>query len=272
MRGCTVAAPFRCPAAGDVAIYAELTALASVVVIDLVLAGDNAVVVGMAAAGLPPALRRKAIVIGIGVAALLRILFAVFTTELLNTIPIILAGGLLLLWVAWKLFRETRHAVHEQHLEQAEAMMAAAMPACGPRSDEHRRLDDGFRGGINASLPPPSDAPWRGDRPDCADRKLRRRAKTLPAALGQIVLADVSMSLDNVLAVAGTARHHLMVLVIGLALSVALMGMAATAIAGMLRRFPWISYLGLMLITWVAIAMIFEGSWQIVDFASQMRL
>ena len=213
------------------AIYAELTALVSVIVIDLVLAGDNAVVVGMAAAGLPRELRKKAIVIGIAAAALLRIVFALFTTRLLEvSFGLVLGGGLLLLWVAWKLFRETRRAVTEAHLAFAHSGHAEGRPT-----------------EVDFSGPPPAAA---GN-------------KTVAAALTQIVLADVSMSLDNVLAVAGTARHHVVVLVIGLALSVALMGVAATVIAAVLRRHPWISYLGLVLIAWVAFAMIIEGTWQV---------
>jgi YjbE family integral membrane protein len=199
-------------------LYAELTALATVVVIDLVLAGDNAVVVGMAAAGLPAAMRRKAIVLGIGAAALLRIVFALFTTQLLNIIGLVLVGGLLLLWVCWKLWRELRHDAH---------LHAAAGAAALHDHDEVPAVDG--------------------------------KPKTIRQALTQIVVADVSMSLDNVLAVAGTARHHLWVLVVGLALSVALMGLAASFIATLLRKMPWITYVGLALIVWVAVTMIWEG-------------
>ena len=213
------------------------------IVIDLVLAGDNAVVVGMAAAGLPRELRRKAIVIGIGAAALLRILFAIFATQLLDVaVGLVLGGGLLLLWVGWKLFRETRRAVAEAHNQHA---LEAAAFSCGP---------DGLLAGMPLAAVATS------------------RVKTFPAALGQIVLADVSMSLDNVLAVAGTARHHLVVLAIGLTLSVCLMGVAATVIAGLLRRNPWISYLGLLLIAWVAFAMIVEGGLQVIAMAQHARL
>jgi YjbE family integral membrane protein len=194
-------------------LFSELTALSTVIVIDLVLAGDNAIVVGMAAAGLPPAVRRKAIVLGIGAAAVLRIVFAVFTTKLLAVIGLTLAGGILLLWVAWKLAREV---VAER---QRREVKTTATP-----------------------IPPVKD--------------LRR-------ALIQIVVADVSMSLDNVLAVAGAARQHLMVLIIGLALSVALMGVAATIIARLLKRYFWISYIGLAIIAWVAITMIWEGGWAV---------
>jgi YjbE family integral membrane protein len=198
------------------------------VIIDLVLAGDNAVVVGMAAAGLPHDLRRKAIIIGIAAAALFRIVFAIFAAQLLNVIGLVLAGGLLLLWVAWKLFRETRRTAHEQAREAAAADLGAAAAQ--------------------------GQAPAR---------------KTFAAALSQIVVADISMSLDNVLAVAGTARHHVPVLVIGLALSVALMGVAATLIAGILKRHPWISDVGLLLIAWVAVAMIVEGGREVLHLADQ---
>ncbi len=196
-------------------LFSELTALSTVIVIDLVLAGDNAIVVGMAAAGLPPEMRRKAIVLGIGAAAVLRIVFAIFTTKLLAIIGLTLAGGILLLWVVWKLARE---------------IMA-----------EWRRRDEADSGA--PPVPP--------------------RAKTLRHALVQIVVADVSMSLDNVLAVAGAARQHIFVLIIGLTLSVALMGVAATVIARLLKRYFWISYVGLAVIAWVAITMIWEGGWQV---------
>jgi YjbE family integral membrane protein len=194
-------------------ITSQLTALATVIVIDLVLAGDNAVVVGMAAAGLPPELRRKAILLGIGAAAALRIVFAVFTTQLLAIIGLTFAGGILLLWVVWKLARE---------------IMA-----------ERKRS--------KAETPEP----------------VAPQAKDLRHALIQIVVADVSMSLDNVLAVAGAARQHLEVLIIGLALSVALMGAAATVIARILHRYFWISYVGLALIAYVAVRMIWEGGWEV---------
>lgn len=216
-------------------LTSELTALFTVIVIDLVLAGDNAVVVGMAAAGLPADLRRKAIIIGIAAAAGLRIVFAIFTTQLLGVIGLMLAGGLLLLWVTWKLWREIRSGGHH-----AEAVGTDA-------------LDVELDGKLYGEKVP--GAPGKG---------VGAAPKTFRQALTQIVVADVSMSLDNVLAVAGTARHHLWVLIVGLALSVALMGLAATLIAGILKRYPWISYLGLALIAWVAVMMIWEGGREVI--------
>jgi YjbE family integral membrane protein len=198
-------------------MYSELTALFSVLVIDLVLAGDNAIVVGLAAAGLPHEQRRKAVLIGIGAAAALRIIFAVFATQLLLIIGLTLAGGILLLWVLWKLARE---------------IMA----------------ERGARNALDAGA-----GPLTGER-----------AKTLGRAVWQIVIADVSMSLDNVLAVAGAAREHLYVLVIGLSLSVALMGIAASLIADLLKRHFWISYIGLAIIAWVAVGMILEGGQEVI--------
>jgi YjbE family integral membrane protein len=198
----------------------ELIALVTVVLIDLVLAGDNAIVVGMAAAGLPRELRRKAIVLGIGAAALLRILFALFATKLLGVIGLTLAGGILLLWVCWKLWREIRSNAHQAEAEAAE--LAAA----------------GGQGG-----------------------------KTLGQALSQIIIADVSMSLDNVLAVAGTARDHTWVLVVGLVLSVALMGVAANFVANVLKRAPWIAYVGLAVIAFVALRMVWDGGLEMFHFA-----
>jgi YjbE family integral membrane protein len=199
-------------------LTSELGALVSVVIIDLVLAGDNAIVVGIAAAGLAAEQRRRAIVIGIAAAAGLRIVFAVMTTQLLGIIGLTLAGGLLLLWVVWKLWRELRSGF-----------------------DEHQTAHSVADGEV----------------------------KTFPQALFQIVIADVSMSLDNVLAVAGTARDHVWVLVVGLVLSVALMGVAATIVAKLLRRIPWISYVGLALIAWVAFTMIYEGGWEVFQFADK---
>ncbi len=218
----------------------EVSALLSVILIDLVLAGDNAVVVGMAAAGLPVALRRKAIVIGIASAAVLRIIFAIFATQILGILGLLFAGGLLLLWVGWKLWREIRSGSH--------AAQAAATDA------------------------PDVEIEARHDRkvvPGAAAAVAERPTKTFGQALTQIVVADVSMSLDNVLAVAGIARQHLWVLAIGLCLSVALMGVAATFVASLLKRYPWISYVGFALIFWVALKMIWDGGWEIYHAASQ---
>lgn len=195
-----------------------LTALASVVLIDVALAGDNAIAVGMAAAGLPKHQRSRAIVIGVLAAAVLRIIFAVFTVHLLEIIGLLLAGGILLLWVAWKLWRELR----------ADA------------ADAEREAEEGLEGGGSSSQ--------------------TAQPKRLGAAVTQIVAADVSMSLDNVLAVAGAARDHEVVLVIGLVLSVALMGMAASVIARLLKRHHWIAYVGLAIIIYVALRMIWDGT------------
>jgi len=185
----------------------QIWLLAQVMLIDLMLAGDNAIIVGLAAAGLPAEQRRKAILLGIGAATVLRVAFAGAALQLLEIIGLTLAGGILLLWVAWKLFREIR-----------------------PHG--------------------------RGRQPETESQP----PKTLFQACLQIVLADVSMSLDNVLAVAGTARGNLLILVAGLVLSVALMGVASHYVARLLARFPWISWLGLALITFVALRMIYDGS------------
>jgi YjbE family integral membrane protein len=196
-------------------LAAELTALASVVAIDVTLAGDNAVVIGIAAAGLPPEQRRKAILWGIAAAAGLRILFSVFAVQLLGIIGLLFAGGLLLLWVSWKLWRELR------------------------------------AGG--------------GDEAD--GETSSARPKKFAEAVKQIVLADVSMSLDNVLAVAGAAREHVWVMVAGLALSVALTGAASEAVARILKRWHWIAYVGLGIIVVVALRMIWDGAQPLMDLA-----
>lgn len=213
-------------------LAAELTALLTVIMIDLVLAGDNAVVVGMAAAGLPADLRRRAIFFGIAAAAGLRIVFAFFATQLLDVIGLLLIGGLLLLWVSWKLWREIRSGGH-----QAEAV------------------------GVDA-LDVELDAKLYGEKIPGAEGAVPEK-KTFRQAFIQILVADVSMSLDNVLAVAGTARDHVWVMVVGLALSVLLMGLAATFVARILKRYPWISYVGLLLIAYVAVKMIWDGAWEV---------
>ncbi|MBN1240465.1 MAG: YjbE family putative metal transport protein [Gammaproteobacteria bacterium] len=204
---------------------AELVALAQVVMIDLVLAGDNAVVVGMAVAGLPREQRARAMVIGIAAATLMRIGFASITVQLLQIIGLLLAGGLLLLWVSWKLWRELQ--------EQRRQRKTAGEP------------NDGL-------------AEAAGEA-NIEGRKTMRQATT------QIIIADVSMSLDNVLAVAGAARDHGWVLVVGLALSVAFMGLAAVVIARLLARHHWIAYVGLALILYVALRMIFDGTVEVLE-------
>ena len=196
----------------------QASALLSVVIIDVVLAGDNAIVVGMAAAGLPAERRRRVIALGILAATVLRILFAFVALELLHSvIGMTFAGGLLLLWVAWKMYRE-----------------------------------------IRAAQPLPAHASAAGDAPP------PRREKTTTQAMTQIVIADLSMSLDNVLAVAGVARDQPVVLIVGLVLSVALMGVASTYIARLLDRLFWLSWVGLGIITFVALRMIWEGSAQLM--------
>jgi YjbE family integral membrane protein len=200
-----------------------LTALIQVVAIDVALAGDNAIVVGMAAAGLAPAQRRKAIIVGIAAAAILRIVFAAFTVQLLQIIGLLFAGGLLLLWVSWKLWREISTSRKEE--EEAE-----------------EALEDG------------ADVPIQP-------------GKTFRQSVTQIIIADVSMSLDNVLAVAGAAREHAWVLILGLALSVALMGLAATLIARLLHRYHWIAYVGLVIILYVAGKMVWDGVHEIIQVA-----
>ncbi|MGO1076872.1 TerC family protein [Inquilinus sp. CA228] len=216
---------------------AELTALVQVVIIDVALAGDNAIVVGMAAAGLAAEERRRAILWGIVAATGLRIVFALFTTQLLQIVGLLFAGGILLLWVCWKLWRELRadHAAEAAALEQ----------------------DGGAGSGGGNPLPLTPSREGRGDSKGAAP------AKTFRQAVTQIVLADVSMSLDNVLAVAGTARDHLEVLVVGLALSVALMGLAANFVARLLHRHRWIAYVGLLIILYVAVIMMWDGAMEI---------
>jgi len=198
----------------DISIDA-LTALSSVILIDIVLAGDNAIAVGMAANGLPASQRGKVILVGIAAATLLRIGFALVASQLMAIIGLLLAGGVLLLWVSWKLWREL-HA--------------------SSRAAEHE-------GELVLEGVPTTGAP----------------TKTFKQATIQIIAADVSMSLDNVLAVAGAAHEHPRILALGLILSVALMGAAAVVIAKMLDRFKWIAYVGLIVILIVAVRMIWDG-------------
>jgi YjbE family integral membrane protein len=212
-----------------------LIPLGQVIIIDLVLAGDNAIVVGMAAAGLPKHMRGKVILIGIMAATVLRILFALAASQLLLIIGLTLAGGILLLWVCWKFWREL---VHER---RARLRLAKRRREALSR-DEKLELEE------------PEEA-----LPGAAP------AKTMRQAIVQIVLADVSMSLDNVLAVAGAAAHHQWVMIVGLMLSVCLMGAAASLIAGLLKRFHWIAYIGLAIIVWVAASMIYRGTHEVMD-------
>ena len=221
----------------------EVTAFLQVIMVDLVLAGDNAIVVGVVAASLPKAQRARVIFLGIAAATVMRVGFAVITTQLLQIIGLTLAGGLLLLWVCWKLWREVEAQRKER---KAEAALAAAAAAGGTVTSEHAH---GHGHGLNK--PPP---------------------KTMGQAVMQIVLADLSMSLDNVLAVAGIARDHAWVLVFGLVLSVALMGAAATLIANFLRRWPWLVYIGLAIILYVACHMIFDGTMKVYDAAQLSAL
>jgi YjbE family integral membrane protein len=193
-----------------------LTALGKVIVIDLVLAGDNAIVIGLAAAGLPHHQRIRAIMIGIAAATLMRIGFAAITTQLLAVFGLLLAGGILLLWVCWKMWRELQ-AGHGEDFDVQ----------------------------INS------------------DGTMSAQGKTLGSAVWQIIVADVSMSLDNVLAVAGAARDHPWVLVFGLVLSIALMGLAANWIARLLERYRWIGYVGLVIILYVALDMVWRGGWEV---------
>jgi YjbE family integral membrane protein len=195
-----------------------LTALLQVILIDLVLAGDNAIVIGLAAAGLPKEQRNKAILIGIVAATVLRIVFAGLTTQLLAIVGLLLAGGILLLWVCWKMWRELRNGAGHEEVDAVTSEGAAV-----------------------------EGAP----------------TKTLAQATWQIIVADVSMSLDNVLAVAGAAREHPWVLVFGLALSIAMMGIAASFIAKLLQKHRWIAYVGLAVILYVAGEMIYRGALEI---------
>ncbi len=200
-----------------------LTALFQVIMIDLVLAGDNAIVIGLAAAGLPADQRKRAILIGIVAATVLRIIFALLTTVLLAFGGFLLiAGGLLLLWVCWKMWRELRESAAERHAAE-EALANADLDSSG---------------GVSEGAP----------------------RKTLSQAAWQIVIADVSMSLDNVLAVAGAAQDHRVIMIFGLVLSVALMGIAASFIARLLQKHRWIAYVGLVIILYVALRMVWDGA------------
>ena len=192
---------------------AAFAAFLQVIMIDLVLAGDNAIVVGALAAGLPPEQRKKVILIGVLAALVLRVFFALIVTQLLQVVGLILAGGILLLWVAWKMWRELKH----------EGESAGSPEIAG---DEHSGI---------------------------------RSAKSFAGAAWAVAVADVSMSLDNVLAVAGAARDHPGIMIVGLIVAVALMGLAANVIAKYIERYRWIAYVGLLVILYVAGKMMWDG-------------
>lgn len=211
----------------EIFTYEGMIALMQVIGIDLVLAGDNAIVIGLAAAGLRKDQRAKAILVGIAAATVMRIGFALVTTQLLEIVGLLLAGGILLLWVCWKMWQELRADAHAHDIEAVEALANADLDKDGAIAD---------------------DAP----------------RKTFAQAATQIVVADVSMSLDNVLAVAGAAKDHPTVLIIGLILSIAMMGLAASFIANLLNKYRWIAYIGLLIILYVALKMMWEG-WHEVE-------
>lgn len=203
-----------------------LAALLQVILIDIVLAGDNALVIGMVAAQVPRANRRKVIFWALVAAVIARLILAVVTASLLEVIGLMFAGGLLLLWVSWRLYREIRHSREQE---------AASLRAIGAGGE--------------------------------ADEPVQ--VLSVRRAIFQVALADLSMSLDNVLAVAGAAMDHVWVLTIGLLLSIALMGVAAAMIANLLQRYPWISYAGLIIVFYVAIRMIWIGGWEIYHSQTQ---
>src|SRR3954451_20905097 len=207
-------------------LWPQLLALGQVIAIDLVLAGDNAIVVGGAVAGVPVDQRRRVIFWGIGAAIVLRIFFALITTQLLAIIGLTLAGGVLLLWVCWKMFRELRSHGQDE-VAPDEALAAAAKQG---------------------------------------------QTKSFGTAVWQILVADVSMSLDNVLAVAGAAKDHPVVLIIGLLLSVVLMGAAANMVAHLLHKYRWIGWIGLLIITYVAFDMIWRGSEEVIQHTAALGM
>jgi YjbE family integral membrane protein len=206
----------------DMISASAFAAFVEILFIDIVLAGDNAIVVGALAAGLPAAQRKKVILIGVLAALVLRIGFALLVTQLLQIVGLVLAGGILLLWVAWRMYREIRHKDESAGSDEVVG-------------DEHSGL---------------------------------KPAKSFASAAWGVALADVSMSLDNVLAVAGAAREHPWVLVFGLILSVLLMGVAANFIARYIDRYRWIAWAGLLVILWVALKMIYEGAGHVAPYVA----
>jgi YjbE family integral membrane protein len=201
-------------------LSAQVSTILEVIFINVVLSGDNAVVVGMAAAGAPAAIRPRVILYGIGGAVVLRVILSLLAVKFLNIVGLLFVGGILLLWVCWKLYREIRAAAAE-----------------------------------HAGVETLSEV----DDPET----LVEATKTMGEALWQIIVADISMSLDNVLAVAGAAREHPWIMACGLLLSIALMGLAATLIARLLDRHHWLAWVGLIVIAYVALSMIWEGGWEI---------
>ena len=216
---------------GDLA--SQVSAFLQVMMIDLVLAGDNAVAVGLAAAGLPREQRKKVILYGLAAAVALRIIFALITVQLLQVLGLLVAGGALLLWVCWRMWHDLRsgHSMDDEAAEEALEEATGVDVNCAPGTS-----------GAAAGMP----------------------RKTFKQAFLNIFLADVSMSLDNVLAVAGAAREHPHILIFGLLLSIVLMGVAATYIAKLLHKYPWIGYVGLAIVLFVAVRMIWEGHRDVV--------
>jgi YjbE family integral membrane protein len=201
----------------------EFSTILQVIFINVVLSGDNAIVVGMAAAGTPVAIRQKVIFYGISGAVVLRVLLSLLAVQFLAIVGLLLAGGVLLLWVCWKLYREIRQSAAEH---------------VGTET-----LTEGAEGGVVAV----------------------ESTKTLGQAMWQILVADVSMSLDNVLAVAGAARDHPWIMAAGLVLSIALMALAATFIARLLDRYRWLAWVGLLVILYVAIRMVWDGAVEVEE-------
>jgi YjbE family integral membrane protein len=202
-----------------------MAAFIQVLMIDIVLAGDNAIVVGALAAGLPDAQRKKVIIIGVMAALVLRVIFALMVTWLLGIVGLVLAGGVLLLWVAWRMYRDIR--------------------------------------GHSGSPESPGSPEIEGDESSGV-----MPAKSFAGAAWAVAVADVSMSLDNVLAVAGAAREHPGILIVGLIFAVALMGIAANFIAKYIERYRWIAWIGLAVILYVAVKMIVDGWGEVVPFLS----